>query len=103
MSNRQLDAYLEHEHRVGEIACCECGFHRNGQHHPKIKCQKTGRCGECGNDWPCADHAPKVSERVVSGIDEKERNARSQSGCWRCDLGFDHAATVCARYRGRRR
>lgn len=21
-----------------------------------MQCQATGRCGECGNDWPCDDH-----------------------------------------------
>jgi hypothetical protein len=56
MSNRKLDEYLAHEHHVGEVACVECGFHRDGAHHPGIKCPKTGRCGECGNAWPCEEH-----------------------------------------------
>jgi hypothetical protein len=38
-------------------ACCECGYLRMGAHHPGIRCPKSGRCGECGNDWPCSDHA----------------------------------------------
>ncbi len=58
MSNRAYDEALAHEHEVGEVACCECGFHRGGRHHAGIKCPKTGRCGGCGNEWPCADHAP---------------------------------------------
>lgn len=73
MSNRQVDAYLAHEHYVGEVACCECGFHRGGQHHPKIRCPKSGRCGDCGNDWPCAEHAPKRAGkpgRVVVSVSE---------------------------------
>lgn len=62
MSNRTLDRYLEHENYVDEVACCDCGFHRNGQHHPKIRCPKSGRCGSCGNDWPCPDHLPPPKE-----------------------------------------
>jgi len=61
MSNHTYDRLIEHENYVKETACCECGFHRNGQHHPKIRCPKSGRCGTCGNDWPCEDHAPSKS------------------------------------------
>lgn len=38
--------------------CCECGYVRNGAHHPGIQCPKTKRCGTCGNDWPCHEHLP---------------------------------------------
>ena len=58
MSNRTLDRYLENEQYRDQCACVECGYLRSGGHHPKIKCPKTGRCGDCGNDWPCAEHAP---------------------------------------------
>jgi hypothetical protein len=46
---------------VSEICCFECGYHRGGSHHPKIRCPATGRCGECGNEWPCEEHAPDRS------------------------------------------
>lgn len=41
-----------------EYACCECGYinKRKDGHHPGIKCPHTGRCGQCGNDWPCEEH-----------------------------------------------
>jgi len=35
-----------------------CGYLRSGAHHPKIRCPKTGRCGSCGCEWPCEEHAP---------------------------------------------
>jgi len=57
MSNRAYDRYLEREHTRDTCACCECGYLRMGAHHPGIRCPKSGRCGECGNDWPCSDHA----------------------------------------------
>lgn len=66
MSNKQYDQHLLREYMLGEIACCDCGFHRNGAHHPKIRCPVTGRCGSCGNNWPCPDHALQSSESVVS-------------------------------------
>jgi len=66
MSNRAYDRYLEREYIRGEYACCECGYLRNMAHHPKIRCPKTGRCGSCGNDWPCADHAPKEELEKVA-------------------------------------
>lgn len=66
MSNRTLDRYLERENYRNECACCECGYLRSGAHHPKIRCPKTGRCGSCGNDWPCAEHAPP--ERATSVV-----------------------------------
>lgn len=64
MSNRTYDRYLERQNHREECCCCECGYHRNGAHHPKIQCPKTGRCGDCGNDWPCPDHAPAHTEAV---------------------------------------
>ena len=57
MSNRAYDRYLEREHIRDTCACCECGYLRMGAHHPGIRCPKSGCCGECGNDWPCEDHA----------------------------------------------
>lgn len=61
MSNRTFDAYLEREHVRDEFACCECGYLRMFRHHPKVRCPKTGRCGSCGNDWPCPEHAPSAT------------------------------------------
>lgn len=66
MSNRTLDRMLEREWHAAECACCECGFHRNGAHHPKIRCPRTGRCGECGNDWPCEEHAPSPRPHSIT-------------------------------------
>ncbi len=63
MSNRAVDLDSYRDFIMGEIACCECGYHRNGAHHPKIQCPHTGRCGECGNDWPCDDHKLKPEPR----------------------------------------
>ncbi len=34
------------------IKCRECP----NKKHAKIQCPATGRCGECGADWPCDDH-----------------------------------------------
>jgi hypothetical protein len=83
MSNRQLDAALHKEFVDGEIACCECGFHRNGKHHPKIQCPRSGRCGECGNEWPCAEHAPKASKEntlfAATGSDVQEQEQENQT------------------------
>lgn len=59
MSNHAYDRYLAEEKYRHEVACVECGYHRNGAHHPKIKCPQSGRCGSCGNPWPCEDHKPK--------------------------------------------
>jgi hypothetical protein len=69
VSNRTLDRLLCEEHVRDESACCECGYHRLGAHHPKIRCPRTGRCGECGNDWPCREHAPPRSRGPGRSID----------------------------------
>ena len=82
MSNRALDRYLSHENYVGEIACCECGFHRNGKAHPGIVCPRTGRCGECGNAWPCSDHAPP-EEVQAAKEDTWKREGKGQHALWR--------------------
>lgn len=42
-SRAELDDY--HNSFVKEICCADCGYHRNGSHHPGIRCPKTGRCG----------------------------------------------------------
>ena len=50
---------------ASEFGCCDCGFvneEQNG-HHPGIRCPESGRCGQCGNKWPCSEHlhlVPKV-------------------------------------------
>jgi hypothetical protein len=51
---------------VGEYGCCECGYinKRRDGHHPGIKCPHTGRCGQCGNDWPCAEHEGQAALRA---------------------------------------
>ena len=57
MGNRAYDKYLEAEYLREEYSCCECGYRRGLGHHPKIQCPTTKRCGTCGNDWPCPEHA----------------------------------------------
>lgn len=72
MSNRTVDRYLESEQYRDQCACCECGYLRNGGHHPKIRCPRTGRCGSCGNDWPCKEHAPLSQETKL--VERKEQH-----------------------------
>lgn len=67
--SRAYDKYMEHQNYVDECSCCECGYIRNGSHHPAIRCPVTGRCGSCGNQWPCPDHAPEVPERLKKWAD----------------------------------
>ncbi len=62
MSNKTYDRLLERQYYHEEYCCCDCGFVRGCGHHPLIRCPITGRCGECGNDWPCEDHAHLLSE-----------------------------------------
>lgn len=70
MSNRTLDRYLESENHRDECACAECGYLRGAGHHPGIRCPVTGRCGTCGNQWPCPDHAQDVPERLRAKVDK---------------------------------
>ena len=72
MSNRTVDRYLENEQYQDQCACCECGYLRNGGHHPKIRCPHTGQCGSCGNDWPCKEHAPP--SRETKTVERKEQH-----------------------------
>ncbi len=55
MSTTAYDRQEEAKYLRKEFGCCECGYMRNLAHHPKIRCPKTGRCGNCGNDWPCEE------------------------------------------------
>ena len=68
MSNRTYDNYLYKEYVRGEYSCCECGYLRNENHHPGIRCPKTGRCGSCGNDWPCEDHVVFLDEKTLKRV-----------------------------------
>lgn len=91
MSNRTLDAALSHQQYVEQTACCECGFHRNGTHHANIRCSKTGRCGDCGNDWPCPDHPPRFlpgTLRVIHPMTTPKCSKISQSNvrCFNADV-----------------
>jgi hypothetical protein len=61
VSNRAYDRILELENEREEYACCECGYMRRHEGerivgHPGVRCPSSGRCGHCGNDWPCAEH-----------------------------------------------
>ena len=60
MSNHHYDELEYREFLRKEYGCCECGYIRNGAHHPDIRCPKTGRCGSCGNKWPCQEHLNSV-------------------------------------------
>jgi len=62
MSNRAHDKLMEQEYYHNEYSCCDCGYKRGCGHHPLIRCTLTGRCGECGNKWPCEDHIDLVPE-----------------------------------------
>lgn len=50
------------EAQNSEYACCECGFINKAKdgHHPGIRCPHSGRCGQCGNNWPCEEHKGQV-------------------------------------------
>ena len=50
------------ESLAAEFACCDCGFINEAEdaHHPGIRCPESGRCGQCGNVWPCAEHLSLV-------------------------------------------
>lgn len=61
--SQEYNRYLARE-QARDLGCAECGYHRMGAHHPKIRCPRTGRCGDCGNDWPCPEHAPPTKWRV---------------------------------------
>ena len=69
MSNRTLDRYMEQEYLRDEYSCCECGYRRGFGNHPGIRCPVTGRCGQCGNDWPCEDHTAEVPEHLRKKVD----------------------------------
>jgi hypothetical protein len=74
VSNRRLDNLLMQEAQRDMVACCECGYHRYGAAHPKVQCPATGRCGECGNDWPCDDHKLNhMGRRTQLNFDTAER------------------------------
>ncbi len=75
VSNRTVDNYLAHESYVDEVACADRGFHRNGAHHPGIRCPRTGRCGNCGSDWPCEEHAPATAEKNPKRAPRKRQKA----------------------------
>jgi hypothetical protein len=74
MSCRALDRYLEEEQHRDLCACCECGYMRGSGHHPRIRCPVTGRCGDCGNDWPCPDHMNLARTCVACGYIGRTRH-----------------------------
>lgn len=47
---------------VCEYGCCDCGFinENHDGHHRGIRCPHSGRCGSCGNPWPCEEHQVKA-------------------------------------------
>ena len=51
-----------------EYGCCECGYYRNMAHHPGIRCPQTGRCGNCGNDWPCEDCSTELDGKTLKKV-----------------------------------
>jgi hypothetical protein len=72
------------ESLAAEFACCECGFINDAQdgHHPEIRCPESGRCGQCGNAWPCAEHLALVPKskpkRRVSNKKPEKRASKSR-------------------------
>ena len=69
--SRTYDLWMETDYLNKEFGCCDCGYRRGEAGHPGIRCPATGRCGECGNDWPCEDHAKDVPERLKKKINQK--------------------------------
>jgi hypothetical protein len=72
MGNRTYDKYEYDDWYRKEYCCCDCGYVRNSAHHIGIRCPHTGRCGECGNDWPCEDHYNMVPEKLRQKVDSKK-------------------------------
>ena len=73
MSNKTVDRYLESEQYRDSSRCCECGYLRNGVMIPR-SLPRTGRCGSCGNDWPCKKHAPYSQSKKRSSSKRKEQH-----------------------------
>jgi hypothetical protein len=68
--SRTYDKMMELEYLHDEYCCCECGYYRNGTvgSHPGVRCPNTGRCGICGNDWPCEEHIGLVPKRLIKKV-----------------------------------
>lgn len=92
MSNHAYDRAMAHEHYVGEVACVECGYHRNGAAHPKVKCPRTGRCGECGNEWPCQEHCTHPDQKYYGKWSEKLGDYETYCGV--CNVKVTDKANV---------
>lgn len=65
LESMELEIYEQtqaEESLVSEFGCCDCGFINDAKdgHHPGIRCPESGRCGQCGNSWPCAEHVHLV-------------------------------------------
>lgn len=63
-----MDRIMERQYLREEYCCCDCGYYRNFGHHKGIRCPVTGRCGQCGSDWPCPDHADMVPSHLVKKV-----------------------------------
>lgn len=70
MSNRTYDNHMEREYLNGEYGCCDCGYRRKEGNHPGIRCPQTGRCGQCGNEWPCAEHINLVPNHLLAKVNQ---------------------------------
>ena len=70
------------ENLVSEFGCCDCGFINAAQngHHPEIRCPETGRCGQCGNSWPCAEHLALVPKPAAKSRKTAKKLSRMKSG-----------------------
>lgn len=68
--SKSYDDYECREYLRKEYCCCDCGYMRNLAHHPAIRCPVTGRCGQCGNDWPCEEHKNMVPEKFKNKVDK---------------------------------
>ena len=62
MTTTTYDRQMERDSLNQEFGCCECGYRKGIWHHLKIRCPKSGRCGNCGNDWPCEDCMELLNE-----------------------------------------
>jgi len=68
MGNKAYDKYLVQEWLDDSYSCTECGYRRGMGHHKGIRCPISGRCGNCGNVWPCEDCIDMVPKTMLKKV-----------------------------------
>lgn len=66
--SKTYDDSMQADYMNKEYGCCDCGYRKRAGHHPGIRCPSTGRCGTCGNNWPCKDHANEVPIKLQKQV-----------------------------------